>query len=342
MFSLSPRQPGRGFADGFRVQCSGSMASSPGLSTEDRVAIDRVFEGLEAKSHYEVLRVAEDAAAEDVADAVRELRRRFDATRLVGSPSDEYRRRLLAVLRAVDAAETMLCDPSQRVVYDHQLERRRPRGGSPSAREAPATMPPPPRTATLPHGVVVPPPIVRPTGAPVPSRTMGTERPTPNAAPAPAPAPAGSRAPAPAPPSAAPPPAPTLLRDLDAIAAEVERIAVAVQFCIAQALDPRPERVQHLQTAGQALTDTRVTLAALQAQHAEESGSWAEAAVHWQRMMRARPSEPVPLARLAECLRRAGDLVGAEESARRALALDPENQGARATLSALGGRPERS
>ena len=127
-------------------------------------------------------------------------------------------------------------------------------------------------------------------------------------------------------------------RDLAALMVEVERIAVAVQFCIAQAIDPQAERIPALQTAGQALADTRAALASIQARREEEAGRWVEASSNWLRASRARPMDPAILARLAEALSRAGDPQGADDAARRALALDPSCESARTTLSAIARR----
>jgi tetratricopeptide (TPR) repeat protein len=320
------------------------MADVNVLSTEDRVAIDRVYERLSGRTHYEVLAIAPDSSWEAIAQAARDLRKRMDSTRFVGVPSDEYHRRIDAVLRAVDHATDVLGDPVRRFLYDQQIRRGEGRRGetpSPS-RPAPTPMPPKPlapareerpRTPDIaPAGeapLVVPAPLRKdPTSSP------GTMRPPmprppdrrPSVVPPPLEAPAKSAA------------ASSDRRDLDALLVEVERIAVSVQFCIAQILDPQASRTSALQTAGQALADTRATLAAVQARRDEEVGRWAEAATSWGRAARANPHDATVLARLADCQQRAGDAAAAETNARRALAIDAANEDAKAVLAALGRR----
>ncbi len=327
------------------------MADLNVLSTEDRVAIDRVFERLSGRTHYEVLAVPVESSWEAIDQAARDLRKRMDPTRFVGIPSGEYQRRIDLVLRAIDQATEVLGDPVRRFLYDQQLRRGEGRRGE---------TPPPPRPAVTP---IPPRPLQGATREERGSRSP--EPPPPSDAPLVVPAPlrkdpitgsGGSRAPGPRPqnarPSFVPPPldggrsnapAPSLnigadRRDLDTLLVEVERIAVSVQFCIAQILDPQAARVSALQTAGQALADTRATLATVQARRDEEAGRWAEATTNWLRASRANPHDAAVLARLAECHRRTGDLGLAEDAARRALAIDPGRDDVRALLASLAGR----
>ncbi|MDB4932307.1 MAG: tetratricopeptide repeat protein [Myxococcaceae bacterium] len=316
------------------------------LSTEDRVAIDRVYERLSGRTHYEVLAIAQDSSWDSVAQAARDLRKRMDTTRFVGVPSEEYQRRIDAVLRAVDQATDVLGDPVRRFLYDQQIRRGEGRRGETPSPARPAVTPLPPkplapiareerssRTSDLaPPGdapLVVPAPLRKD-----PATSPGAGRPpmsrTPDRRPSVVPPPLDVV------PKAAP--LSTDRRDLDALLVEVERIAVSVQFCIAQILDPQASRMGALQTAGQALADTRATLAAVQARRDEEVGRWTEAAANWQRAARANPHDVALLARLADCYQRAGDAASAEATARRALAIDPTNEEARAVLGALGRR----
>ena len=329
------------------------MAELNALSTEDRVAIDRVFERLGGRTHYEVLGVAPDSSWEAIAQAVRDLRKRMDATRFVGVPSEEYLRRIELVLRALDQAADVLGDPVRRFLYDQQLPRRGEgrRGETPPVRPAVTPIPMKPSTSSprpdgTPSTPSSEPPLVVP--APLrrdpPSGSGGNSNPSqrpPNNRPSIIPPPIdgvgrvapGSLGPLPmlAAPSAE-------RRDLDTLLVEVERIAVSVQFCIAQILDPQAQRVSALQNAGQALADTRAVLAAVQARRDEEAGRWNEAATNWLRATRAKPQDATLLARLAECHHRMGDLKAADDVARRALAIDPGCEGARAVMSALSRR----
>lgn len=329
------------------------------LSTEDRVAIDRAFERLAGRTHYEVLAIATDSSWEMIEQAVRDLRKRMDPTRFVGAPSDEYLRRVEQVLRALDQAVEVLGDPVRRFLYDQQVRRGETRRAETPSPLRPATTPVPPRpmgngpreerasrapeppapAAPADSALVVPAPFrrdsspgssVRPSG-PRPAHSRPSFVPPPlDVNPRTA---SGSVAQAPR------PTAPISdRRDFDALLVEVERIAVSVQFCIAQVLDPQAARVLALQAAGQALADTRATLAVIQAGRDEEAGRWAEAAVNWLRASRARPTDPMVHARLSECQLRVGDPLAADEAARRALALDPDCDAARAVLSALGRR----
>lgn len=333
------------------------MGDLNGMSTEDRVAVDRIFERLSGRTHYDVLKVAPDASWEVVEQSLRDLRRRCDPARFVGIPSDEYRYRIDTITRALDEAAEVLADPVRRFLYDQQTLRGEGRRGA-----TPAPAPPVGITPIPPRGATTNPNLER-VGRP-PERESPSVRPPANDTPLVVPAPLkrepavtearGSYRPSGNRPSVAPPrndprtpdgPVPNRSaadeaqrRDLMALMVEVERIAVAVQFCIAQALDPQAERVPALQTAGQALADTRAALASIQARREEESGRWAEAAANWLRAARARPNDATIMARLAEAYSRAGDAQSADEAARRALALDPACESARTTLTAIGRR----
>jgi tetratricopeptide (TPR) repeat protein len=333
------------------------MADVTALSTEDRVAIDRLFERLNGRTHYELLAVALDSSWEAIDQAARDLRKRMDASRFVGIPSGEYQRRVECILRAIDQAVEVLGDPVRRFLYDQQLRRGEGRRGETQPPPRPAATPVPPKP---PAGGVrderVPSwtPEARPSSAPsdaplvvpAPLRkssfpTPGDARPLNSAAPPRRPSfptqpmDGGARA---NPVGASPATSSADRRDLDTLLVEVERIAVSVQFCIAQMLDPQAARVTALQTAGQALADTRAALAGVQARRDEEAGRWPEAVTNWVRASRANPHDAGVLVRLAECHQRLGDAVAAEDSARRALAIDPASEGARLLLSSLGRR----
>ncbi|MDO9022367.1 MAG: hypothetical protein Q8S73_01205 [Deltaproteobacteria bacterium] len=328
------------------------------MSTEDRVAIDRLFERLNGRTHYELLAVALDSSWEAIDQAARDLRKRMDASRFVGIPSGEYQRRVECILRAIDQATEVLGDPVRRFLYDQQLRRGEGRRGETQAPPRPATTPAPPKppagggarderagswapearpsSAPVDGPLVVPAPLRKPAFP-----TPGDARPINGAPPArrpsfhPQPMDGGGRA---NPVSAPPPTTGADRRDLDTLLVEVERIAVSVQFCIAQVLDPQAARVAALQTAGQALADTRAALAGVQARREEEAGRWPEAAAHWLRASRANPHDAGVLVRLAECHQRVGDAASAEDAARRALAIDPASEGARQLLSSLARR----
>lgn len=333
------------------------MTDVPALSTEDRVAIDRLFERLNGRTHYELLAVALDASWEVIDQAARDLRKRMDSSRFVGIPSGEYQRRVECILRAIDQAAEVLGDPVRRFLYDQQLRRGEGRRGETQPPPRPAVTPVPPKPpgggARDERGASWP-PEARPSSAPgdaplvvpaplrkPPLPTAGDARPINGGGPArrpslpPQPMDGGARAnPVGAPPATAS----ADRRDLDTLLVEVERIAVSVQFCIAQVLDPQAARVTALQTAGQALADTRAALAGVQARRDEEAGRWPEAAVNWLRASRANPHDVGVLVRLAECHQRLGDATSAEDAARRALAIDPASEGARLLLSSLGRR----
>lgn len=333
------------------------MGELNGMSTEDRVAVDRIFERLSGGTHYEVLKVPADAPWEVIEQSLRDLRRRCDPARFVGIPSDEYRYRIDAIVRAFDEASEVLSDPVRRFLYDQQtLRGGGRRGPTPPPPQATVT-PIPPRTGVsapqierlgrpvergapsvrppaLDSPLVVPAPLKRESTMP---EARGSYRPPDNRASVAPPRPEAAvpvdhGAPRVAPADEA------YRRDVASLLVEVERLAVAVQFCIAQALDPQAERVPALQTAGQALADTRAALASIQARREEEAGRWTEAAAHWLRASRARPQDATILARLAEALIRAGDVQAANDAARRALTIDPGCEAARTTLAATSRR----
>ncbi len=327
------------------------MGDLNGMSTEDRVAVDRIFERLSGRTHYEVLQIAPDSSWEVIDQALRDLRRRCDPARFVGIPSDEYRYRIDAIVRAFDEATQVLGDPVRRFLYDQQTLRGEGRRGvtPPPPQSAVTPIPPRPiasgrmperdtpsiRPPAMDSPLVVPAPLKRDGGGV--TETRGSYRPSGNR---PSVAPGRPEVKVPVD-QGAPRVAPgddAHHRDLTALMVEVERIAVAVQFCIAQSIDPQAERVPALQTAGQALADTRSALASIQARREEEVGRWAEAAIHWQRASRARPMDATILARLAEALSRSGDPRAADDAARRALTIDPACEAARTTLSAIGRR----
>lgn len=336
------------------------MAEVNTLSTEDRVAIDRVFERLSGRTHYEVLALSPESSWEEIDQAVRDLRRRVDASRFVGQPSEEYQRRIEHVQRALSQAVEVLSDPVRRFLYDQQLRRgegrraetplqprpaatpipARPQGVSPRVERASASPSPMPSTPPVDSPLVVPAPFRKDVGAPGslrPPANSRTSHSRPSVVPPPLDAPLRSAS------GSVVPPAMTTAathdrRDLDTLLVEVERIAVSAQFCIAQLLDPQASRVLALQSAGQALAETRATLALLQARRDEESGRWPEAAANLLRAARAKPQDADVLARLAECQQRIGELAAAEDSARRALAIDPACAQAQTVLASLGRR----
>lgn len=334
------------------------MAEQNALSTEDRVAIDRVYERLNGRTHYEVLAVAPDSSWEAIAQAVRDQRKRLDVTRFVGVPTEEYSRRIDLVLRALDQAVEVLGDPVRRFLYDQQIRRGEGRREETPSPIRPAVTPvprrpsaPPPRMeAASQSPEAASPPLASETPLVVPAPLRKDAPPGVSGSSAPGPRSANHR------PSMIPPPinggprlgsvAPIPMlagpsaerRDLDALLVEVERIAVSVQFCIAQVLDPQAARVSALQNAGQALADTRAALASIQARRDEEAGRWNEATANWLRATRARPQDAVLLARLAECHQRMGDLQAAEDAARRSLAVDSGCEAAKAVLTALSRR----
>ena len=326
------------------------------LSTEDRVAIDRVFERLNGGTHYEILTVPADSSWEVVERAVCDIRKRLEVTRFVGVPTVEYQRRIDHIFRALDQATEVLSDPVRRFLYDQQLRRGDGRRGETPSPVRPALTPIPPRPSTRPA------PDAR---GPRPTEVTPAFDPS-DSAPLVVPAPlrkepvvpsAGVRAPSSRPPFVPPPidayarsasRRTTLAatsssqaadrRDVDALVAEVERIAVSVQYCIAQILEPQADRASALQNAGQALAETRATLAALQARRDEEAGRWPEATANWLRASRAKPQDASLLARVASCHHHLGDHQAAEDSARRALVVDPGSEAARAVLAALSRR----
>jgi hypothetical protein len=120
------------------------------------------------------------------------------------------------------------------------------------------------------------------------------------------------------------------------VLAEVERIAAAVHLLVAQAVEPGAVKVETLVAAAESLSQTRATLAAMQAEREEEAGRLAQAATLWQRVARQRPGDPAPLMRASDALRKGpADLEGAEAMANRALDIDPDHAGAHAAIAVI-------
>jgi len=128
----------------------------------------------------------------------------------------------------------------------------------------------------------------------------------------------------------------TLQKEVTALLAEVERLAVAIQLTIARQLEPHDIHADQLVAAGQALVSSRVTLATLLAQREESAGRWEVASTLWQRAFRARPTDVKLLVNAANALRKANtDLDGAEALARQAVALDPDDPDAQSALAVI-------
>lgn len=115
---------------------------------------------------------------------------------------------------------------------------------------------------------------------------------------------------------------------------ELERIGAAVHLLLARSVEPAAVPLERVIEAAQTLTETRATLASMQAQFAERAGNYAQAALLWQRVARQRSRDASPLVRASIALRKAGqDLEGAESLARRAIELDPDSADAQAALA---------
>jgi tetratricopeptide (TPR) repeat protein len=95
-------------------------------------------------------------------------------------------------------------------------------------------------------------------------------------------------------------------------------------------------KVETLVAAAESLSQTRATLAAMQAEREEEAGRLAQAAALWQRVARQRPGDPAPLMRASDALRKGpADLEGAEALASRALDIDPDHAEAHAAIAVI-------
>lgn len=123
---------------------------------------------------------------------------------------------------------------------------------------------------------------------------------------------------------------------LGRVLAEVERVAAAVHLLVAQAVEPGAVKVDTLVAAADSLSQTRATLASMQAEREEEAGRLAQAATLWQRVARQRPGDPAPLMRACDALRKGpGDLEGAEAMANRVLDIDPDHAEAHAAIAVI-------
>ncbi|MEZ4408793.1 MAG: hypothetical protein R3A52_20320 [Polyangiales bacterium] len=203
---------------------------------------------------------------------------------------------------------------------------------------------------------IVPPPFRRPTLDDPPSRpsrpdTVAPPRPHPRPAARPAsqpPPPLRAERPPSSPPPArvpsAPPPKMTfdaaaevdvLRREVRELAAELERVTVALQLSLAQWLEPDDERLESMAHAMATLNGARGTVLMQEARAEEQRGQWATAADLWIRAARARSDDPLPRVRVSECLRRMGDFDGAAQYAEQALRIDPDCAEAHATLALL-------
>lgn len=131
----------------------------------------------------------------------------------------------------------------------------------------------------------------------------------------------------------------SLQGEVGTLLAEVERLAVAIQLTIARQLEPEGIKAEQLVSAGQALISSRVAIASLLARREESAGHWEAASALWQRASRARPGEVLLLVNAANALRKAGtDLTAAENLARQAIALDPDNAEAHSALAVIESR----
>lgn len=120
------------------------------------------------------------------------------------------------------------------------------------------------------------------------------------------------------------------------VLAEVERVAAAVHLLVAQAVEPGAVKTETLVAAAESLSQTRATFAAMQAEREEEAGRLAQAATLWQRVARQRPTDPSPLMRASDALRKGpGDLDAAEALANRALDIDPDHAEAHAAIAVI-------
>ncbi|MEZ4391813.1 MAG: DnaJ domain-containing protein [Polyangiales bacterium] len=259
--------------------------------------MDEFLSRFDMMDHYELLGVPADADAPAIHRAWQARSRRYDPTFAPPAERGLFER----ALRSIEGAFAVLSDPVKRHRYD-QSRLAAAGGPAPAATLADFTW--------------------------VASTAAATEVPR-AAAPARQPSAPDLRA--------ALPPDPRLesmRADLSKVIVEVERLSAAVHLLVARSVEPGAVRVDTLLAAAETVTETRATLAAMQAEQAEGAGRWSDAAGLWKRVARQRPADPSPLVRASVALRKGGqDLDGAEALAQRAIELDPDCADAHASLA---------
>lgn len=268
--------------------------------------MDDLLERFPQLDHYALLGVAPDADAATIQLSWRARIRRYDPT--YASPQD--RPVFERLRRALDDAFAVLSDPLERYRYDQS------RGDNGAAK--------PPRSLSDFTWVAAgePEPEARRPSGPA------TRRSSPEV-----PAVGGESADA---------RVTRLQGEVNGLLVEVERLSVALQLTLAQVLEPDGARHDSLLAAMQTLSETRATLAAMQARREEQAGRWDQASVFWQRAARQKPDDPGLLMKASDALRRGtNDLDGAEALARRALAIDPDLAEAHAALAVIAARRGR-
>jgi len=111
---------------------------------ERRREILEAWEGLETRTHFEVLGVARSVGEAEVKEAYFRLARRFHPDVHHGASLGDLRDKLEAVFIRLGEAYEVLRDPRKRSEYEERLGRQRPRPGAPAgeAEGGPATASP--------------------------------------------------------------------------------------------------------------------------------------------------------------------------------------------------------
>lgn len=259
--------------------------------------MDEFLLRFDTMDHYELLGVPADADAPTIQRAWTLRTRRYDPTFAPPAERGLFDR----ALRSIEGAFAVLSDPVKRHRYDQS---RLGASGGPTP------------TATLADFTWV----ASSSPAPEVPRTTGPAR---------HPSAPDLRAAAPLDPRLE-----SMRTDLSKLIAEVERLSAAVHLLVARSVEPGAVRVDTLLAAAETVTETRATLAAMQAEQAEVAGRWSDASGLWKRVARQRPTDATPLVRASVALRKGGqDLDGAEALAQRAIELDPDCADAHAALA---------
>lgn len=260
--------------------------------------------------HYELLGVPPDVDAVTLQMSWRSRLRRYDPTHAPPQERPLFER----VRRALDEAYAVLADPMARYRYDEARARNPQRPGGRSLSDFTWVAAGEPETGRRPSASSTP--------AAPPPRRSSPEIPVA---------------------SEAHDPRVSLLQgEVQKLTVEVERLSVALQLTLAQVLAPDAARNDSMLAAVQTLSETRATLAGMQAQREESAGRWEVAAALWQRAARQRPDDPGLLMKASDALRRGTqDLDGAEALARKALAIDPDLAEAHAALAVINARRGR-
>ncbi|HJZ86736.1 MAG TPA: J domain-containing protein [Polyangia bacterium] len=90
-----------------------------------RARVEAIYRNLDRLDHYQVLEVSPQAAAPQIKQAYQLRLMEFHPDRFASHPSEDFRRKLYEITKAVTEAFRVLGDPAARAVYDAD---RRPHG----------------------------------------------------------------------------------------------------------------------------------------------------------------------------------------------------------------------